>query len=286
MPNETNTTTAGELVATEVIERIIYDAAYDFGTILPLIRTINISGEPTNTVELPKWPLLTAADLTEGTDMANTAVNPTSVTVAADEAGIMITLTDMLVNADILGGIEPYANLTGRAVGAKIETDLAAEFADFSTSVGTSGSNMTELNFLEAIYNLENGVAADEIACVLHPIQAHDLRTDIVASAGAVWGASAGPASVVSRRMSSFYNVPTFTTTNCASVNSDADRQGAMFPVGDNCGIVFTLKRDIYVEPDRKASLRGTQLVCVAVYGDECGNTAANGGVKMVTDHE
>lgn len=286
MPSETNTTTAGELVGTEIIERLIYDAAYDFGVVAPLVRTVSIADGPSNTAEFPKWPLISATDLTEGTDMANTAINPTSTTVTADEAGVMITLTDMLVNADILGGIEPYAALMGRAVGAKRDSDLAAEFADFSRSVGATGVNLSEANFLEAIYELENGVAAEEIACILHPIQAHDLRSDIVSSAGAVWGASGGPSSVVTRRMGMFFNVPTFTSTNCASINTDADRQGAMFPVGDACGIVYVQKRQVYLEPERKASLRGTQLVCVEVYGDECANTAANGGVKIVSDHE
>ena len=287
MANEVTTTIATELVATEIIERIIYDAAYDFGTIAPLVRTVNIENEQTNTVEFPKWPLITATDLTEGTDMANSALNPTSVTCAADEAGLMITLTDMLVNSDIIGGLQPYAELLGRAVGTKRDLDLAAEFADFTTSVGSTGVNLSELNFLEAIYNLENGVAAMDIAAVLHPIQAHDLRSDIVTSAGAIWGAKAGgPESVVRRRMAVFYDVPTFSSTQCASVAADADRQGAMFPVGEACGIVYVQKRPVYVEPDRKPSLRGTALVCVEVYGDECANTAANGGVKIVTDHE
>ena len=287
MASEVITSVATELVATEIIERVIYDASYDSGVVAPLCRTLSIETDPTNTAEFPKWPLVVATDLTEGTDQANTAMNPTSVTCAADEAGLMITLTDMLVNADIVGGLEPYAALLGRAVGTKRDLDLAAEFADFTASVGATGVNMTELNFLEAIYNLENGVAAAAIACILHPIQAHDLRSDIVTSSGAIWGGKAGgPESVVRRRMALFYDVPTFTSTQCASVAADADRQGAMFPLGDDCGIVYVLKKPVYVEPERNASLRGTELVCVEVYGDECANTAANGGVKIVTDHE
>jgi len=285
MANEVTTSVATEFVATEVIERIIYDAAYDAGKILPFVRTVNISDAPTNTVELPKWPLITAADLTEGTDLANTALNPTSTTITADEAGLMITLTDMLVNADIHGGIEAYAALLGRAVGAKIDLDLAAEFADFTTSVGTTTVNLTETNFLEAIYNLENGIASADIVALMHPIQIHDLRVDIATSSGAVWGASEGPRSLV-MRMGNFYGVPTLASTQCASVAADADRQGAMMPVGDACGIVYVEKRATYVEAERNASLRGTEVVCVSVYGDECANTAANGGVKIVTDHE
>lgn len=283
MANEVTTTSATEFVATEVIERVIYDAAYDAGKILPFVRFVDISAAPTNTAELPKWPLLSATDLTEGTDMTNSAVNPTSVTCAADEAGLMITLTDMLVNADIHGGVEAYAAQLGAAVGTKIESDLAAEFADFSNSVGTTTVNLTETQFLEAIYLLEAGVAQGDIMAFMHPIQIHDLRVDIATSAGAVWGASAGPNALVTR-MGSFYGVPTIGSTQCALVAADADRQGAMMPVGERCGIVYVNKRPIYVEPERDASKRGTELVCAAVYGDECANTAANGGIKIVSD--
>jgi len=43
-------------------------------------------------------------------------------------------------------------------------------------------------------------------------------------------------------------------------------------------------KRDMYIETDRDASKRSTEVVCVAVYGDECANVAANGGIKIVSD--
>jgi len=69
-------------------------------------------------------------------------------------------------------------------------------------------------------------------------------------------------------------------------VAADADRQGAMFPLTDQCGIVLVMKRALQVEAQRDASLRGTELVCTVCYGDENVNIAANGGIKIVTDHE
>ena len=88
-----------------------------------------------------------AADLTEGTDASNTAVNTTSTPVTADEAGIMITVTDMLLNSAGIGGLEPYAMELGKALANKIDTDLLAEVADFTNSVGATGVDMTEANF-------------------------------------------------------------------------------------------------------------------------------------------
>ena len=62
---------AGELVAAEIVSRLVIDAAYATAIMPPLCRIADISAEATVTVEFPKWPLLTASDLTDGTDAAN-----------------------------------------------------------------------------------------------------------------------------------------------------------------------------------------------------------------------
>src|SRR3990172_3949551 len=128
MANEVTTAagSAGELVAAEIVSRLVIDAAYAEATMPPLVRVADISGESTLVVEFPKWPLLQASDLTEATDMSNTAVNTTSASITADEAGIMITVTDMLLSSSVLGGLEPYAMELGKALANKIDSDLLA----------------------------------------------------------------------------------------------------------------------------------------------------------------
>ena len=287
MANEVTTAagSAGELVAAEIISRLIIDAAYAGAVMPPLCRVADIGAETTNTVEFPKWPLLSAADLTEGTDASNTAVNTTSVSVTADEAGLMITVTDMLLNSAVTGGLEPYATELGKALANKIDTDLLAEVADFTNSVGASGTNISEANFLSAIYTLENGNAVGPFVAVLHPIQIADLRAALAATTGAVWGGPSAPGGDLGA-MSSLYGVDIFQSTNCASVASDADRQGVMMPMGNQSGLAYVIKVGAKTELERNASLRATEIVVTAVYGDECVNTAANGGVKIITDHE
>ena len=285
MANEVTTAvgSAGELVAAEIVSRLVIDAAYA-GAVMPaIVRVADISGDSTLTVDFPKWPLLSAADLTEGADAANTAVNTTSTPVAADEAGIMITVTDMLLNSAGIGGLEPYAMELGKALANKIDTDLLAEVADFTNSVGATGVDMTEANFLEAIYSLESGNATGPYAAVLHPVQVHDLRMALKATTGAVWGGPSAPAGDIGA-LTSLYGVDVFSSTNCALVNTGADRQGVMMPVGNQSGLAYVLKTGAKTEFQRDASLRATEIVVTAIYGDECVNPAANGGVKMVTD--
>ncbi|MBI5599199.1 MAG: hypothetical protein HY890_05610 [Deltaproteobacteria bacterium] len=287
MANEVTTAlgSAGELVAAEIVSRLVIDAAYAEAVMPPLVRVADISGEGTLTVDFPKWPLLAAGDLTEGADLSNTAVNTASTGVTADEAGIMITVTDMLLTSSAVGGLEPYARELGKALANKIDTDLLAEVADFNISVGATGVNMTEANFLEAIYALESGNAVGPFAAVLHPIQVHDLRTALASTTGAIWGGPSAPAGDIGA-FASLYGVDIFKSTNCASVNANADRQGVVMPMGNQSGLAYVLKTGARTEFERDASLRATEVVVTAIYGDECVNTAANGGIAVITDHE
>jgi len=287
MANEVTTAagSAGELVAAEIVSRLVIDAAYAEAVMPPLVRVADISAESTLTVEFPRWPLLAASDLTEATDMSNTAVNTTSTNITADEAGIMITVTDMLLNSSVLGGLEPYAAELGKALANKIDTDLLTAVSDFTSSVGTSGADITETNFLESLYTLESGNAKGPFVSVLHPIQIHDLRIALKATTGSIWGGPSAPAEDIGA-MASLYGVDIFQSTKCASVNTNADRQGVMMPMGNQSGLAYVLKTGAKTEFQRDASLRATEIVVTAVYGHGCVNADSGGGVKIVTDHE
>lgn len=287
MANEvtTDSGSAGEFVAAEIVSSLVIDAAYAEAVMPVLVKTADIAGENTNTIDFPKWPLLAATDLTEATDASNTAVNTTSVAVTADEAGIMITVTDVLLNSQSVGGLTPYALEMGKALANKIDLDILAEVGDFSTSVGSTGVDMTEANFLEAIYQLELGNAMGPFVSVLHPVQVNDLRTAVSATTGAIWGGPSVPSSDIGG-FASLYGIDVFKSTNCASVNTNADRQGVMMPQGNGSGLAFVVKSAARTEFERDASLRATEIVVTSVYGDECVNTAANGGVSIITDHE
>ncbi len=276
---------AGELIAAEIVSRLVIDAAYADSVMPPLVRLADISGDSTLTVDFPKWPMLAAADLTEATDMSNTAVNTTSTSITADEAGIMITVTDMLLNSSVLGGLEPYAAELGKSLASKIDSDLLFAASSFTNSVGTSGAPITEADFLQALYTLELGNAKGPFVAVLHPIQVHGLRTALAATTGAVWGGASAPASDIGA-MASLYGVDIFQSTNCASVNLNVDRQGVMMPMGNQSGLAFVLKTGAKTELQRDASLRATEIVVTAVYGHGCVNPDAGGGVKIITVHE
>jgi hypothetical protein len=284
MADETTTTTAGELVAAEIVSRLVIDAAYGArgGAIMPrLVRADDISGETTLVKSYPKWNLLSAGGLTEATDLSNTAINPTEVSVTSTEVGLMATITDVLLGSAVVGSLAPYATEMGKALANKIDTDVLAEVADYTNSVGTTTVDMTHQDYLDAIFTLENGNAVGPFVCVLHPVQIADLRTSLTTSGLATWDAAQNAAIGA---MASLFGIDIVSSTNCAAVNTAADRQGVMMPLGFNSGLVWMSKRLARTEFERDASLRATEIVVTSEYGDECVNIAANGGVAIITD--
>ena len=60
-----------------------------------LVTVYNIDAQAGKTVQVPKYPAITAAALTEGTDMSSTAVSTSSVAITVSEVGAQVLLTDL-----------------------------------------------------------------------------------------------------------------------------------------------------------------------------------------------
>jgi len=282
MANEINPTVATEFIPTEVLSQYIYRAAYASSALAGYVAYGSLMGQPGLTFEFPKSPLVEAAALTQGVDLANTPFNPTSSTITVGEVGLMISPTDLMMSAAIVGE-NYFVEQLSLALGTKLTTDIAANSSSITTSVGTTTQDLTETNFLDAKYNLRNGNAQGPFFAALHPIQVRDLQVDIATSAGAIWGASAGPDSVIAE-MAMLYNVLIIETTCVPTANAGADRGGFMAPQGQACGIAWVEKTRPGLERQRDASARLTEYVAVGTYGTGCPNPAANGAIGITTD--
>lgn len=60
-----------------------------------LVTQYDIGAQAGKTIQVPKYPAIAAAGLTEGSDMSSTAVSTSSVSVAVGEVGAQVILTDM-----------------------------------------------------------------------------------------------------------------------------------------------------------------------------------------------
>jgi len=278
---------AAETIAAEIVDRIMLPAAYGPTPILRTLRVKDMRGENSLVSEHVKWPELTSSvsALTDGSDMSNTDVDTTSVQATVSEHGLMHTITDLFVSASITN-VADFGMQAGMAVGQDIEVNLAAEFADFTTTVGSTGVDLTNANFLSAIHQMELNGLEDRgpVVSVLHPIQISDLRTDIASITGTVFGDGIATDPFRIGQSWSLYGVPIFSSRRCAAVNAGADRQGAIYPAGQFSPLVYSVKWDPRTEFQRDASMRGWEVVVTAAYGDE--NVDPAGGFNIITDHE
>jgi len=281
MANETTLTTANDLTYAALINESVIDYARAAIVIAPLVRQFSLEGRPGRALDVPVWGSASAGEVDEGTDLSNTALSTDKVALGAGEVGVMITVTDLLAESDILANLDEYARQLGLAVAEKVDSDLATLFAGLAGggAVGSSGSDMTDDVFLEALYLLEAANAPKPYHCVLHPRQWADLRADIVTSTGTPYSASAAQAIVNSGFAGVLFGVNVYQTTNVQTANTGADRAGAMFS-SEALGLVT--KWPARTELQRDASLRATEIVVTACYG--VGELVDSFGVPIVTD--
>ena len=118
-----------------------------------LVTVYNIDGQSGKTIQVPKYPSITAAALTEGTDMSSTAVSTSSVSVTVAEVGAQVLLTDLAA----MGAGDPAAELgtvLGNAIATKMDKDLIALFDGFSGSLGATTTELSVAYLFQAAATL------------------------------------------------------------------------------------------------------------------------------------
>jgi hypothetical protein len=279
----TTTTTATETIYAKLLAAKFIDAMYGVAVMDPLVRQESLVGKPSNTASFIVWPSLTAASIAETTDLSSTAVDTTNVDISVTEASsIRIDVTDLLEGASIVTEGAKFAAQGGKAVADKRDVDLAALLAGFSSTVGTSGVDLSEANLLDGLTTLTNADAPRPYVIVLHTQQVGDLRKAL-STTTAVVQTNTSPAELGGTGAGfefMYYGMPVYASTNVATANAGADRAGAIFSKGEALGRVD--KRPIRVRPQRDESLRATEFNITSVYGQ--GELVDGWGVSVITD--
>lgn len=242
MSAETTRTSLTEIVNSEVIADLILQYAADATVISPLTRVMDLAGKASAVASFPQWELDAVSDITtEGTTtLSNVELQTTEVaTITAAAVGVLRNVTDQAFATNMLGpdGLMQFIVEDGaRLCMLEVENDLAALFSGFSATVGTSTSDLSVANFVEAIAKLDTGNARGRKVCVLDDQQAFDLRAAVAASTGTVFAGNGGLQSVLNARSDAFvgelFGVPIWLTNLTDTANTNADVVGAMFVDG------------------------------------------------------
>ena len=284
--NPSTTTTYNDTVYSAIIADMVLDALMAQVVTPPLLRNFDLSNSPSLSVDVPKADKFTAAAVAEGTELTNTALTTAKVTGTAGEVGIMATVTDVLEVSDIPAAHGARLKQLGRAIADKIDVDITALFASFSSSVGTTTSDLTLANLLEAIYTLEAANAPKPFVGVLHPVQISDMRTALETNANSPFQSQGiragtnelGPAGP--GYAGEWFGLPIYFSTNVPTANAAADRAGGIFSANYALGMVK--KWSSKIVPMYWPPIRGWVLTATANYGVfEIEDSA---GVAVITD--
>jgi len=278
MANETTSSTLSELY-TEIIQEAIY-TFQENSVMRPIVTTYSITGSGKQ-IAVPVYPAVSASAVSEGTDLSNTAINPTEATITASEVGLMTTLTDLGRDSASRNVASDIGKLFGDALAKKVDVDLSALFASFSSDVGTAGTELTAELLFKAQATLRSlGIPAPYYG-VFHPKAVFNLKKTLT-NAGYSTSSSAiseiGNRALMDGYIGRIAGIDVFENANLVIDASD-DSVGAVFHPSS---VGLAMKADVKLESQRDASLRASEIVATMTYGT--GIIKSNYGVAVTVD--
>jgi N4-gp56 family major capsid protein len=271
----TNSTTLDDLFVNIVAQARF--TAEEQSLMLGLVTQYNIAGQAGKTVQIPKYPAITAAALDEGTAPTDTDVSTSSVTVTVSEVGNTVLLTDLAAMgagnpADELGTV------LGNAIATKIDSDLIALFSGFSGALGAAGSEITVADLFKAAATLRSNKVTGSMAAVVHPFQAYQLKAGLTNTFANPNGGDLQNEAMRNGYVGSIAGIDVYESANVAIDGSD-DAVAAVFAPE---ALAIALKSEFNLETQRNATRRGTEMVATAVYG--VAELDDSFGVKITAD--
>lgn len=242
-----------------------------------LITRYDIGNVAGTTIQVPKYPAVTAADLTEGTDLTSSTVSTSGVTVTVGEVGAQVLLTDMAA----MGAGNPAQELgtvLGNSIATKMDKDIIALFDGFSASLGAAGQEITVADLFKAAATLRANKALGPVYAVVHPFHAYQLSANLTNTFANPNGGDLQNEAMRNGFVGSVGGIEVYQSANI-TVDSSDDAKGCVFTREAMC---IAMKRDFNLETERDASNRAFELNATAVYG--VGELDDSYGVEMLFD--
>ena len=262
MANESTSSTLSELY-TEIVAEAQF-VAQEQSIMRNLVRNYAISGGG-KAVEVPIYAAVSAAAVNEATDLSNTAINPTSVTITASEVGVMTTLTDLARNAAPRNVAADIGRLFGEAVAKKQDADLTALFDGFSVAVGDGSAALTAAGVFNAASTLRaEALNLNDCAVVLHPKIAFDLKANLTNTFANANANDLANEALRSGFVGQLAGLRIFETSNISNTGNAGDYKGGAF---HRDALALAEMQGLKIETQRDASLRADEIVATSVYG-------------------
>ena len=236
--------------------------------VLPQTTTVyDIGAVAGKTVQIPVYPTVSAAALTEGTDITDDAnVNPSGVVITASEYGVLAQLSDAMRDSAGRNVAADIGRMLGEAVANKQDVSVAANFANFSQGLGSTSTAITIDYIFQAAATLREANAPAPYFCVVSPKQAYKLKKELATNGGNNIPnlSDVGNSALVSGIVGQVAGVTIIESTSLAAGPGATGKIGAVY---SPAALGTAIKKGITLETQRDASLRSTELVATAMWG-------------------
>jgi N4-gp56 family major capsid protein len=252
----------------EIIQEAMFVAS-ERSIMRGLVKNYTLAPGQGKNVNVPIYPIQTAAVVSEGSEVDSTEVSTSNAVLTVQTVAIRTLLTDLARTSAASNVVADLGRLFGEAVARKMDTDLTALFAGFAAGYGNYTAVITAADIFKAVATLKaNAVPTEGMVCVLHPEIAYDLKSALTTQGNTPFtmGAYGENANEAMRTgfVGMLAGIPVYETSNIAYVTNAGDFPGAVFQ-RDALGLGMI--GDIRIETQRRASFLGDDIVCSAYYG-------------------
>ena len=283
MANETTSTSLNDLMPQIVAEALF--VASEKSIMRNLVRNYTIPAGSGKSIVVPRYPKVTATALNEGVAPSNTEVTTDGVTLTVSEVGLTTIVSDIALLGASSNVVADVGRLFGEAIARKMDTDLMALFNGFTVNpVGgvTTTASAAELAKAAAKLRAEGYDTAMDCAFILHPFVAYDVKSALTNTFANPAGNFANDA-LANGYIGSLFGVPVYESSLVGletGVGGNAGDYACALIHKDALGLA--MMKDITIESQREAQLRGFSLTGSAVYA--VGELYDNAGVRMIFD--
>ena len=260
------TTTLNDLLP-QIIQEAMFVAS-ERSIMRGLVKNYVLAPGQGKHVNVPIYPVQTAAAVTEGDEVSNTAVSTNTAQLTVSPVAIRTMLTDLARTSAASNVVADLGKLFGEAVARKMDTDLTALFNGFDAP--TAGTTViTAAQIFTAVAKLQaSAVPMEGMVCVIHPEVAYDLKSALTTTGNTPFtmGAYGDNANEAMRSgfIGTLAGIPVYQTSNMSNSGSAGNYIGAIF---QRDAIGLGMIGDIAIETQRRASFLGDDIVCSAYYG-------------------
>lgn len=275
------TTTLDDLLAPIVQEALF--VASERSVMRGLVRNFDVPANAGKVLQVPIYPTVTAAALTEADDLAMTAVSTSKKDITLSEVGFATNVSDLSLNFSSSNVIADLGRIMGDAIARKMDRDLTALFSGFSTyALGSDTDTQTEMtasHLFAAAAKLKAAAVPGQYVGVFNPKSIYNLKKTMTSTF-----VPQGNTGVVNQAMTEGFvgriaGIDIYETSNVVE-SSATSATNAIFS-RDALGLA--IGTDMKIETQRDASARATELVATATYG--VSELHDSYGVKIVTDN-